>query len=168
MDVNYINPFIQSAKSVFTTMLDTPLTRTGLSLKDTDTPSHDISAVIGLSGRVSGSVVFSLSRPVALAIVKKMIDLDVDSINAEVADAIAELVNMIAGGAKASFSHLQLSLGLPNVVVGRNHRIMFPGDVRPLCVDFHTVWGVLSLEVGFDDQSIESQPLEHFKFERST
>ena len=160
MDVKYINPFIKSAKNVFNTMLETELTRTGVSLKDSASPSHDISAVIGLSGKISGSVVFSISRPVALAVVKKMIDLETDAINADVADAIAELVNMIAGAAKACFPELELSLGLPNVVVGRNHLIMFPGNVRPVCVDFKTVWGAVALEVGFDVRETATRPAE--------
>lgn len=153
MDVHYINPFIQSAQNVFQTMLDSPLKRLKLSLKQSASPSHDVSGVIGLSGKVCGSVVFSLSRTVALAVVKQMLDLEVNEINAEVADAIGELTNMIAGGAKPSFPEDELSIGLPNVIAGRNHVVMFPGNVRPICVDFETLWGPVSLEIGFDTRN---------------
>lgn len=159
MDVNYINPFIASAQNVFSTMLDCQIKRQGLSLKENAAPSHEVSAVIGLSGdAVSGSVVFSISRPVALTIVKRMLDLDVDDINADVADAIGELTNMIAGGAKASFAEHRMTLGLPNVIVGRNHVVMFPGNVRPICVAFHTGWGPMTLEVGLDTRPAHADP----------
>lgn len=150
MDVNFINPFIQSATNVFSTMLNSPLERLRLSLKTTSTPSQEVSGVIGLSGKVSGSVVFSLSRSVAFAAVKQMLDIEVSELNSEVVDAIGELTNMIAGGAKASFPNEKLSIGLPNIIVGRNHAVMFPGNVQPICVDFRTLWGPVALEVGFD------------------
>lgn len=153
MDVSYINPFIASACNVFSTMLNCPLKRKNLTVKTNSSPSHEVSAVIGLSGTtVNGSVVFSLSRSVALTVVKQMLDLDVSELNADVADAIGELANMIAGGAKASFSEYKLSLGLPNVIIGRHHNIMFPNNVRPICVEFHTPWGPVTLDVGINSQ----------------
>lgn len=157
MDVKYINPFIESARNVFGTMLDCPIKRDGISLKNSTSPTYEVSAVIGLSGKVCGSVVFSLSRPVALGIVKRMLDLDTDQINADVADAIGELTNMIAGGAKASFAQYSMSLGLPNVIIGRNHLVLFPGTVHPLCVHFQTPWGPMALEVGLDTRSVDVQ-----------
>ena len=151
MDVRHINPFISSASNVFDTMLDCRISRTGLSLKDGHSPSHPISGIIGLSGTVCGSVVLSLSREVAFGVVDRMLGLKVNEVDSNVVDATGELTNIIAGGAKAQLSQYQLSLGLPNVVVGRNHTICFPTDVSPLCIDFDTPWGPIALEVGLGD-----------------
>lgn len=157
MDVSYINPFIESASNVFNITLNSPLTRQGLSLKQTDTPLYEVSAVIGLSGKVSGTVVFSISAPVAFGIVKQMLDTDVAEINADVADAVGELSNMIAGGAKVHFSQYNLALGLPKVLVGHNHVLRFPGNVRPICVHFKARWGAVALEVGLDTLAISTE-----------
>lgn len=155
MDVNHINPFVRSAINVFNTMLGWPIQREGLSLKDSTTPSHDVTAVIGLSGVVRGSVVFSLSRPVALKVVERLLGVETHEINAEVIDAVGELTNMIAGGAKAELEQYRLSLGLPNVIVGRNHVIYFPENVRPLCISFRTPGGPATLEVGLDTSGVQ-------------
>ena len=149
MDVSFINHFISSTSNVFDTMLNCPIKRTSLELKEHSHPTYDVSAVIGLSGRVSGSVVLSMTTEVALKAAGEMMCASYDDVDAEVFDAIGELANMVAGGAKAKLADMQLSLGLPNVVVGRKC-IYFPADVRPLCVGFETPWGAMALDVGFD------------------
>ena len=37
--------------------------------------------------------------------------------------AIGELANMVAGGAKSQFEGLDISVSLPNVILGKNHYI---------------------------------------------
>lgn len=157
MNVDYINPFIQSASNVFETMLGCEIKRQGLALKQNNTPTYEVTAVIGLSGKVSGSVVFSLSKNVAFQVVDSMLGMQVDEVQADVVDAVGEIANMIAGGAKVGLSEYQLSLGLPNVVVGKNHSIHFPGNVTPLCIGFNTPWGPMVMEVGLDLSSEQSQ-----------
>ena len=150
MDVSFINHFIESAANVFNTMLDCPLKRTSLRLKTDAQPAHEVSAIIGLSGTHVGSLVLSLSREVSLKATERLLLSEQSDVNSEVVDAVGELSNMIAGGAKAAMAHLNLSLGLPNVVVGKSQRIYFPGDVSPITVNFTTAWGDLAIEVGFD------------------
>lgn len=151
MDVSFINHFIESATNVFDTMLGVQVTRKSLSLKDSPAPTHEVSAIIGLSGRVSGSVVVSFSTNVALKGAGEMLLTEYDDVNAEVVDAVGELTNMIAGGAKAAMDNMELSLGLPNVVCGRDHKIFFPGSVKPVSVGFDTPWGEMAIDVGFNE-----------------
>ena len=155
MDVSFINHFISSTSNVFSTMLNCPVKRVSLELKELPHPTHEVSAVIGLSGRVSGSVVLSMALDVALKAAGEMMCTEYNDVDAEVFDAIGELANMVAGGAKADLAEMELSLGLPNVVVGRKC-IYFPADVRPLSVGFETPWGAMALDVGFDT-SIEGE-----------
>ncbi len=150
MDVSFINHFIESTANVFNTMLDCPVTRKSLALKNKNEPTHEVSAIIGLSGKHVGSLVFSLSRPVAFKCAERLLLVSYNEVNAEVVDAVGELSNMIAGGAKAQMPDLNLSLGLPNVVVGKNQQIYFPGDVTPISVGFQTPWGEMAIDVGFD------------------
>lgn len=157
MDVNHINPFVKSIANVFDTMLDCSIKRTGLSLKDSNSPSYEVSAVIGLSGKANGSVVLSLSRSVAYLVVERMLGREATQIDADVVDAVGELTNMIAGSAKSHLSQYALSLGIPNVVVGRNHSIFFPSNIRPLCIQFETPAGPVALEVGLDTKSADAE-----------
>ena len=66
MKAEYINPFVSAAVDVFSTMLQCELTRGKLTIGNGSQPTMDISGVIGLSGRATGTVVLSLDRAVAL------------------------------------------------------------------------------------------------------
>ena len=129
MDVNYINPFIQAASNVFKTVLGCDIERSDLMLKDSNTPTFDVSAVIGFTGKANGAVVFSVSSSVAFMATEIMLETEVREINADVVDAVGELANMIAGGAKTGLSNYKMSLGLPSVVVGA----VIQSDFRRMC-----------------------------------
>jgi len=103
---------------------------------------------VGLSGRAVGTVVLSFSEPVALKAASTMLQTEATRINAEVLDAVGELTNIVAGGAKAQLEELDLMASLPSVITGRNHEVHFPSNVTPICIAFDTPWGKLSLEVG--------------------
>lgn len=154
MNVSYINPFITATANVFETVLDCDIRRERLSLKQSGVPSFEVSGVIGLSGKASGAVVLSVSPPVAFKLVEAMLEVRVHEINADVVDAVGELTNMIAGGAKTGLSHYELSLGLPSVFTGRSRSIEFPPNSRPLCILFETPWGPMSVEVGLDASAV--------------
>jgi chemotaxis protein CheX len=150
MNVSYINPFITATTNVFKTVLDCEIERQQLSLKESCAPSFEVSGVIGLSGKATGAVVLSVSLPVAFRLVEAMLDLRVHEINSDVVDAVGELTNMIAGGAKTGLSHYELSLGLPKVFTGRLRSIDFQAKSRPLCILFDSPWGAMAVEVALD------------------
>jgi chemotaxis protein CheX len=148
MKVEYINPFLSAAISVFNTMLGTSLTRGEPFLKDGTQPNHEISGLIGLSGKAKGMVVLSMSREVALNAAGTMLGTQLKEINADVADAVGELTNMIAGAAKAQLDHLEMSVSLPTVITGKAHCIDFPKNTMPICIPFDCKWGSVAVEVG--------------------
>jgi len=149
MQVEYINPFIASLKNTFLTMLECEIRRGTIALKNDNAPWHDVSGIIGLSGKAIGMVVLSLSQSVAVKAASTMLMSEVSEIDGDVVDAVGELTNMVAGAAKSELEEYQLMVSLPNVVTGRDHEIRFPSNVAPICVPFETDWGHLSLEVGF-------------------
>ena len=67
MNVEYINPFLKSTVSVFNTMLNCKLERGTPYLKNGTQPQHEVSGVIGLSGKALGTVVLGLSREAAIS-----------------------------------------------------------------------------------------------------
>jgi chemotaxis protein CheX len=157
VDAAYINPFIEAVGKVFKTVLNCDVERRKLSLKKSDSPSYEISGVIGLSGKTAGVVVLSLSAPVAFKAVETMLGTPVSEINADVVDAIGELTNMIAGNAKTALAHLEMSLGLPSIITGASHSIRFASHVPPLCIPFETPWGPLTLEVSLETRDASAR-----------
>ena len=148
MRVEYINPFIGALKNTFGTMLGREVERGEIYLKDDNSPKYQISGVIGLSGKAVGTVVMSLSRDVALQAASTMLMTEATELDDDVLDAVGELTNMVAGGAKAELEEYKLTVSLPNVITGRDHDVHFPSHVTPICVPFTSDWGPLSLEVG--------------------
>lgn len=150
MRADYINPFITSLINTFETMLSCPLTRGQIFLKSETTKLHDVSGIIGLSGEAQGTIVLSLEESVALQATTQMLMSETPEveINTDVVDAVGELTNMVAGGAKAQLTEYQLSISLPGVIKGAGHEVCFPSDVTPICVPFTCPWGALKIEVG--------------------
>lgn len=148
MRAEFINPFLRSLQNTFTTMLNCPVRRTSLALKEDARASHEVSGVVGLTGKAVGAVVLSLSKEVALRAASSLLCAELSEINEEVLDAVGELTNMVAGGAKAQLEEFQLAVSLPNVVTGKNHEVHFPSNVIPVCIHFTCEWGDLALEVG--------------------
>lgn len=148
MQVEHINPFIRALQNTFETMLSCQARRGALAVKEGNLATHDISGVIGLSGKAVGSVVMSLTQAVAMKAASTMLMMDVEQVDEDVLDAVGELTNMVGGAAKAELEEYELKLGLPNVVTGAGHEVHFPTNVTPITIAFETDWGPLALEIG--------------------
>ena len=75
---------------------------------------------------------------------------EMDEGHADFADAIGELANMVAGGAKAQFSGLEVSISLPSVVVGDPHVVNVtgvPSSAPRLIIPCDTEMGQFHVEV---------------------
>jgi chemotaxis protein CheX len=154
MKAEYINPFIASMISVFDTMLGSALTRGAPYLKKSVQPDYEVGGVIGLTGRARGVVVLSFCREAALSATEVMLGERPAEINSDVTDAVGELANMVAGSAKAQLGHLNLSISLPTIIVGKWHSIQFPKHTVPICIPFECPWGPVAATVGLVEQSL--------------
>ena len=114
--------------------------------------------MIGLSGKAQGTVVVGLSREAALSAAEVLLQERPPEINGDVTDAIGELVNIIAGGAKAKLEHLDMSVSLPTVITGKSHCIEFPTKVTPICIPFESAWGEITVEVGLCEPQRGAHP----------
>jgi chemotaxis protein CheX len=161
MRAEYINPFVNSTTKAFHTMLSCDLTRGSIYLHDGDRPIHEVSGMIGLSGVAQGMVVLSMTTEVALKVASTMLMMDVSEVNADVIDAVGELTNVVAGSAKADLEKLKLSIGLPNVVVGRDYQVCFPTNAKPIVIPFESQWGPVTITVGFNGVEANVGVLAH-------
>jgi len=152
MKVEYINPFLRSAITVFRTMLGCELRRARPFVKKGSWPEHEVSGIIGLSGKAKGTVVLSLSREAALNAAEAMLEERPAELNSDVTDAVAELTNIIAGRAKSQLEHLEMTISLPTIITGKHHCVEFPKDVTPICIPFESDWGIVAVDVGLVDE----------------
>ena len=153
MDVKYINPFLISIKNIFNTMIDVPFQLGKPHVKKEGVPYFEVSGVIGLSGSVVGSVVISLSEQLALQLASALACEEMTELNDDVTDAIGEIANMIAGGAKKEFPGDQNAISTPSVIIGK-HRVVYPSDTPIICIPCETSMGRLAVDVAVKEVPI--------------
>ena len=117
MDVRYINPFVLAVKTVFKTMLNLEVLVSKPVIKAKDSTTSDISAIIGLS--------LCFSKQVAVRVASTFAGTELSIYEpADLADALGELTNMVAGQAKAQLPQSSITISLPRVVLGDQHRVL--------------------------------------------
>ncbi len=156
MDANLIAPFITSVQHVFSTMFQLPVEVGDPSIKNTNHCSHDVSAIIGMSGEFLGNVVLSMPTDTAIAVVALFTGEKLDTDSDDFADAVGEIINMICGSAKASFQRKNVSISVPSVVIGPNHRVTGQSDIPCVLIPGTTDCGELVLEVAIRPASSEA------------
>ena len=153
MQAQHINPFIEAVYELFQTMLQGKVERGPIGVIAGDTRPNDIMAIIGISGPTRGTVSLGFPEPTALAIVGRILNLPVDQVDDSVADGVAEVVNIVAGSAKAKLNagnSTPLDLSLPTVVRGDNYNVQYPSKSVWLEVPFTSDLGDFNLRVTFE------------------
>ncbi|GIX47073.1 MAG: chemotaxis protein CheX [Candidatus Tectimicrobiota bacterium] len=157
MHTDFIHPFVQAAVNVLRTMASVAVQAGTPSAKPHAAMGQgDISAVVGLTGPVNGSLAISFSEKAICQIVSHMFGEPVTAINDEVRDAVGELCNMISGDARRLLAEqgYPLQAAIPTVIEGRGHRIRHvvagPSVVVPFTLDGETAF---CLEVCWDSES---------------
>lgn len=151
INVEYINSFIAATLQTLEVMAAVRPTRGAPFAKADSVAKGEITGVIGLAGEAVGSVAVSFPPTLAIEIYSNMVGDTVDAVDDGVRDAIGEVVNMIAGGAKASLAQKGFSfrISIPQVVTGAARSIDHKGDTPFLCVPFHLGKETFWLEVSF-------------------
>lgn len=146
MDIKYINPFITAVQNVFNTMIDVPFKLGKPYLKKDRLPAHEISAIIGLSGSVSGCAVINMSKNIAFELVSALVGDEVTDLDDDCTDAIGEIANMIAGNAKTDFPGENNAISVPSVIIGQ-HLVSYPTGLPIIAIPCETSNGQFVIEI---------------------
>ncbi|MCD8140125.1 MAG: chemotaxis protein CheX [Planctomycetaceae bacterium] len=150
VNVEFINPFIDATRNVFSSMCGVEVARKKIFVKDDYKMLGDISGVMGLSGTASGTVVISMSSELARLVVGNMLgEPPVDELTQDVVDATGEIINMISGQAKASLvkTKYHFTISIPKVVTGPGHEIEHSPGTPNIVVVFEGAGHDFSLQV---------------------
>jgi len=146
MDVRYINPFLKSCCRLFDTMIKVAVQIKKPALKTHATPQFMVSAVIGLSGGMTGSVVIGFPTNVAISLASALAQAQFKAIDADCVDALGEIANMIAGAAKKDLPADQISISTPTVIIGA-HNVAYPQNVPIIVIPCETPVGPFVIEI---------------------
>jgi len=155
MDVKIINPFLEAAQNVITTMARIE-TKVGKPYIKKDSSSlGDVSGIIGITGDASGSFSITFTESCIKAIVSNMLGMEVTELNDDVKDAVGELTNMICGDARRRLEEQGIKLvgAIPTIIAGKGHSITHMAKGPILVVPFETPNGPFVIELALDSNN---------------
>jgi len=153
MNVEFVNPFLESLLNVLSTMASTNLKPGKPALKKGEVAHGDVSGLIGLVGpETKGSLSISFQESLALEIMQRMLGENPGKINEEVTDMVGEITNMVTGGAKVLLGKkgYDFNMATPIVVAGTNHTISHMSDGTKILIPFTSPDGNATIEICFD------------------
>ena len=156
MNVQFINPFLQSTKNVVETMCQMAVTPQKPSLKSNKATYGEVTGIVSMtSEKISGYMILSFEKACILQIVANMLMEDPKSdVDDEIIDAVGELTNMICGGAKAHLSKLDTTFDMttPQMVVGKGVDLEYYTDAPTIVIPFATDNGNFVIEANLSQQ----------------
>ncbi|MBE7558540.1 chemotaxis protein CheX [bacterium] len=149
MKAEYVNPFIEAVYELFSTVLSTEVKRGELGIVQEMGQPRDITALIGFSGPARGMAALSFPVTTALSMVSRVRGTETRVVDESVMDFVAELVNAVAGIARARLakSGAPIDLALPTVVRGVRYAVDYPSQSHWLDVPFASALGPFRLRV---------------------
>ena len=154
LDPIYVTAFIEATQNVFQTMLRQEVSFGKPLPGRLPHLGNDVSAIIGMTGDVLGTVVLSLPAATASKIVECFVGSVIDMENDDFADAVGELVNMISGGAKANFAEKQVCLSRPSVVMGEGNRVQQPSGSVCVSIPCRSSYGDFAVDVSLEKVAV--------------
>ena len=148
-DVRFINPLLNAVLDVLATMAMIKAKPGKPYINTERTAVGDVTGLIGVTGYSEGVISLTLAEGCVLKIVSNMLGEEFNSINDEIADAVGELTNMIAGQARTHLANEGMSFqaATPSVFIGKNHTLTHIGGSPLLSIPFTTPDGHLVVEI---------------------
>lgn len=153
LDPSYVKAFIGATKKVFQTMLGLEVTFGAPVPGKLPLLANDVSAIIRMTGGVSGIVVLSLPVASAEKIVNSFVGASVDRKSDDFSDAVGELANIISGSAKVNFADKQVNLSRPSVIIGEGNTVQQPSGSVCISIPCHSSYGDFAVDVSFQNVS---------------
>lgn len=155
MQLEYIYPFLAATMKVLKTMAMTDAKPGKPFKKENNVQEGVITGIIGLTGGTSGSVCITFTEQCIVGIVNNMLGESYTGMNADISDAVGELVNMISGEARRDLAEkgFVFQAGRPELIEGDNHTINHKVDGPVAVIPFKTENGVFHVETCFKSDS---------------
>lgn len=120
MKAEYINSFYSATKDVFKMMLDIEPQKGQLEIVEDMVCSKDANVVLGVTGDLKGTILFSFPKDMTLQMVNTMSGMELEEIDSFVSSALGEMANIIGGNALMALDEKDYSCDIvpPQIFVG--------------------------------------------------
>jgi chemotaxis protein CheX len=153
MKVEYINPFFQATRDVFKMMLDLDTKRGELGVVEELVPVQEANVVIGVTGDLSGSLLYSFPKDMTLTMVKIMSGMEMTQLDSFVTSALGEVANIISGNALTLLSQndYQCDIVPPQIIVGTGNALSMATE-KALVLPLETSIGQFEINISLREK----------------
>jgi len=131
-----VTPFVEATVECFSTMMDVEPSLKDIVFEKPPIKSTDTCALIGMSGEAQGVVALTFGEHSAKKSVARFLGEKEEELDDDLTDAVGEIINIIAGAAKAKIEGVRLTISLPTVMQGSNFLISIPKNVPMMSMQF--------------------------------
>ena len=148
MRADVAQPFLLAAKGVLEQELGGDVGRGQVKIEKGDFSAGEVTAVVGVTGALSGAVMYRMSEATALAIVGRMMGQKFAELDALARSGVGELGNVITGRAGVLLEKAGISADIapPMLIVGRGSSLSSL-DIPRLVVPLNTNAGEIDLQI---------------------
>lgn len=155
MKLDAINAFIQATGDVLLAELGSAVARGQVTLVKSDQPTSEVTTLIGFTGSLSGTVLYSMTMATARGIVSRMMGQEFATLDELGQSGIAELGNVITGCAMTLLAQqgYECDIAPPVVAVSASGSVFSTLDLPRLAIPLITDVGTLDLQLAFKERA---------------
>lgn len=154
MNIEYINPFIEASQTVLKQVANVDAKLGKVFLKSAPYKGESILIIVGITGKIRGQAVFSMSKPVAFKIASAMMmGMHVTELNEISKSALSELTNMILGNTATILYNKGIGIEItpPSLLLGENLQIT-PSKMKTICIPLYlNEQEILEIDISVED-----------------
>jgi chemotaxis protein CheX len=148
MRADVAQPFLLAARGVLEQELGGEVGRGQVRIERGEFAAGEVTAVVGVTGALSGAVMYRMSEQTALAIVGRMMGQQFNELDALARSGVGELGNVITGraGVLLEKGGISADIAPPMLIVGRGGQLSSL-EIPRLVVPLETSAGEIDLQI---------------------
>lgn len=145
MNAEHINPFIEASQGVMKQITGLDVKMGKVFVKTSPYKSDSVIVIVGITGKIRGQVVFTMSSTMAMRIASSMMGgYPINELDEISKSAISELTNMIMGNTATLLYNKGVGIEItpPSLLMGDNMQIS-ASNMKTICIPLSTEEGML-------------------------
>ena len=155
MDVNYINPILNSFASVMPQLGLTNVEKKGMRLKGRFIESPGVVIIVGIVGDIRGNVIYGLTLEHAKKIASTMMmGMPVNEFDELAQSAISELTNMLTANVATNFSNDNISINISTPTLIHGKFTANANSDKVVCVEMSVDGMIIEVNISLEKNTI--------------
>ena len=155
INADIVNPFIEAGINVIKELTNIEVRRGHLTYRVTPAPAYEVSIIIGVFGFVTGQVVYSMKKEVAVRLVQRILgDVSAEQLKELFIDTLGEVANMITGNAASLLNRRQdhsLTITTPAIVTGSQVSVRLVPNPS-VALGMYTPYGPIEINLALEQK----------------